>query len=96
LVRRAERWRWGSLYRWLRGSVEDKALLAAWPLPRKPGWLDHVNKPLTPAELAAVHRSVQRGCPFGGDNWTKRTIRRLGLESTIRPPGRPKKPENGS
>ena len=96
LVRRAEAWRWGSLYRWLRSSAEDKALLAAWPLPRKANWLDHVNAPQTEGELAALRRSVERGSPFGGDAWTERTIRRLGLDSTIRPQGRPKKPKNGS
>jgi len=96
LARRAEQWRWGSLYRWLRGSAEDKALLAAWPLPRKASWIDHVNDPLTEAELAAVRRSVQRGNPFGGSAWSERATRRLGLESTLRPRGRPKKHEKGS
>ena len=92
LVRRAEEWRWGSLYRWLRGAAEDKALLDAWPLPRKPSWVTHVNDPLTEAELAAIRRCVQRGNPFGGEQWSERTIRRLGLESTLRPRGRPTKP----
>ena len=96
LVRRAEQWRWGSLHRWLRGSTDDKALLAAWPLPRKASWIDHVNSPLTQAELAAVRRCIQRGNPFGVSPWSERTIRRLGLESTVRPQGRPKKPKNGS
>jgi putative transposase len=90
LVRRAEAWPWGSLFRWLRGSAEDKALLSAWPLPRKSGWVDHVNRPLTEAELAAVRKSVQRGTPFGSGDWSQRTVRRLGLESTLRPRGRPK------
>ena len=96
LVRRAEEWRWGSLYRWLRGSAEDRALLAAWPRPRKASWVEHVNAPQTEAELAAVRSSVQRGSPFGNDAWTERTIRRLELESTIRAQGRPKKHKNGS
>ena len=96
LVRRAEQWRWGSLFRWLRGSAEDKALLAAWPLPRKASWVDHVNDPLPAAELAAIRRSVNRGRPFGSPSWSDRIVRRLGLESTIRPQGRPKKPQNGS
>ena len=65
-------------------------LLAPWPLARKPSWVDHVKTPLTEAELAAVQRSVQWGCPFGDAAWSKRTVRRLGLESTLRPPGRPK------
>lgn len=96
LVQRAEAWRWGSLYRWLRGSAEDKSLLAAWPLARRPGWVDHVNAPLTEAELTAVRRSVQRGNPLGSKQWADRTIRRFALESTIRPEGRPRKPKNGS
>src|SRR5689334_12086832 len=43
LCRRAEAWPYGSLHRWLRGAAEDKRLLSAWPLPRKPSWSDHVN-----------------------------------------------------
>ena len=96
LVRRAERCRWGSLYRWLRGSVEDKQLLAAWPVARQPNWVEHVNAPHTAAELVALRRSAQRGCPFGDETWSEKAIQRLGLESTLRPPGRPKKQNNGS
>ena len=96
LTRRAERWRWGSLYHWLRGSAADKELLAAWPLARKAGWADYVNAAQTEAELQAVRRSVRRGSPFGDEPWSTRTARRLGLESTFRPLGRPKKPRIGS
>jgi putative transposase len=96
LVRRAEEWQWGSLYRWLRGSAEDQRLLSAWPLARRPGWVEHVNEPLTEAEFKAVQRSVERGCPFGDSAWSDRTVKKLGLESTLRPHGRPKKQKNGS
>jgi putative transposase len=96
LVHRAEQWQWSSLARWLRGSAEDQALLAAWPLPRKAGWVEHVNKPLTEVELAAVRSSVLRGKPYGGPSWSDRAVRRLGLESTLRPRGRPKKEDKGS
>jgi putative transposase len=96
LARRAEQWRWSSLFRWLRGSAEDKELLSAWPLPRKANWVDHVNTPQTEAELHAIRQSNYRGSPFGDDSWRDRTVRRLGLESTLRPQGRPKKPRNGS
>jgi putative transposase len=89
LVRRAEQWRWGSLYRWLRGSAADRALLAAWPLARKADWVAHVNAAQTEAELLAVRRSIVRGSPLGDASWSEQTVRRLGLESTLRPPGRP-------
>ena len=32
LVRHAEEWRWSSLYRWHRGTAEQKSLLARWPV----------------------------------------------------------------
>ena len=96
-VRRAEDWNWCSLYRWLHGAAEDKPSLAAWPAPRKAGWVEHVNAPQSEAELAAIRRSVERGNPFGNESWSDRAIRRLGLESTLRPRGRPKKQaEKGS
>jgi putative transposase len=98
LVHRAERWRWGSLYRWQYGTAEDRALLSAWPVARKSSWVGHVNSLQTEAELQAVRRSVQRGSPFGDESWTERAARRLGLESSQRPPGRPRKqnrPRNG-
>ena len=95
-VRRAEEWRWGSLYRWQRGFSEDKELLAAWPLPRRPNWVELVNSPQTEAEMQAVHQSIQRGSPFGDERWTDRLVRRMGLESTLRRRGRPKKTEKGS
>lgn len=96
LVRRAEQWQFGSLARWLRGSSADQSLLAAWPLPRKANWVDYVNAPQSEAELAAVRHSVQRGSPFGNESWSERTVRRLELESTLRPQGRPKKQRIGS
>lgn len=96
LVRQAEAWRWGSLHRWLRGNAEDKALLATWPLPRKPSWVDHVNAPQSEAEVAALRRCIERGSPFGNDSWTARTVSRLGLETTLRPRGRPRIQEKGS
>ena len=91
LVRRAEEWRWGSL--WVRavGSVEQKAWLSGWPVPRPRDWRDHVNRPQTKAEVAAIQRSVQRGAPYGSDAWVASTASDLGLQSTLRAPGRPRK-----
>jgi putative transposase len=54
-----------------------------------------VNAPEKKAELEALRRSVRRGCPFGDPSWSDRTVRRLGLEMTVRPHGRPRKQRNG-
>lgn len=96
LLERAEDWRWGSLYRWKYGSPEAKRLLAPWPYPRLPGWVEHVNRPQSDAELSALRRCVKRGCPFGAPGWCDQMVRRLGLESTLRPHGRPQRQRNGS
>jgi putative transposase len=96
LVERAEDWPWSSLSRWRERTAEAKRLLSAWPLARRPGWVEHVNAPQSEAELAALRRSLQRGSPFGDERWTDRMARRLDLESTLRPRGRPKKAGKGS
>ena len=92
LVRRAELWPWSSLgVSSHRAAAEEAPPLAAWPLVRPRNWAERVNQPLTEAEIEAVRVSIQRGRPFGGASWQKRTARRLGLESTFRPRGRPRK-----
>ncbi len=91
LVRRAEEWRWSSLWRRQFGDSESRKLLSAWPLPRPRDWRKVVNRPQSEAELKALRQSVQRGTPFGTTQWQVRTANRLGLEWTIRPRGRPRK-----
>jgi REP-associated tyrosine transposase len=94
LVERAEDWRWCSLNRRVRSKAGGASWLSAWPLERPRRWLKQVNTAQTEAELAALRRSVKRGCPFGEALWSDRMVRRLGLEMTTRPQGRPKKLNN--
>jgi len=89
LVTRAEEWRWSSLHERLLGQAMP--WLDAGPAPRPADWLQSVNEAHTEAELARLRQSVQRGCPFGGPDWTTQTAAALGLEFTLRPCGRPKK-----
>ena len=92
LVKRAEDWRWSSLWRWLHPAAnQDQPALCPWPIDRPPDWLARVNRALTKKELEAVRTSVDRGRPFGSEPWQHRTAKRLGLESTFRPRGRPPK-----
>jgi len=91
LAQRAEHWRWSSLWRRIHGDAESGSFLSAWPLPVPQNWVDLVNAPQTVAELEALRRSVQRGCPFGSPDWQKQTAAGLGLNHTLRPPGRPRK-----
>jgi putative transposase len=94
LVRRAEEWPWCSLD--LRQSpasqtAEERPLLSEWPVDCPANWTKLVNQPQTAAEEEALRRAVQRGRPYGGATWEKQAAGRLGLQSTLRSRGRPRK-----
>jgi putative transposase len=89
LVARAEDWRWSSLCR--RPASEARLPLSTWPVPRPSRWTARVNQPQTAGELAAIRHSIRRGRPYGGEAWTTRIAHKFGLESTLRPRGRPRK-----
>ena len=91
LVDRAEDWRWGSLWRRIQQTAPEPKLLSACPVRRPENWVAHVNKPLTEKEIQAVRLCANRGRPLGDAAWIELTARKLGLESTLRSPGRPKK-----
>ncbi|MBI3412015.1 MAG: transposase [Planctomycetes bacterium] len=96
LAARADEWRWGSLWRRRHGDAAARKLLVAWPIAEPEHWLREVQRPQTEAELEALRRCVERGQPFGSENWMKKTSARLGLESSFRSRGRPRKAEKGS
>ena len=97
LVERAEEWRWSSLWRGLHPAEnDDKPVLCPWPISRPTDWVTRVNRALTKKELEAVRVSVVRGRPFGTDAGQDRTAKQLGLESTFRSRGRPRKTGDGA
>jgi putative transposase len=93
LVERAEDWRWGSLWRREQSAGPPEMLLPSdrWPAPPPRNWVTAVNRAETAAELEALRQCVARGRPYGALTWMARTVRRLGLENTLRPRGRPRK-----
>lgn len=90
LVRRAEEWRWSSLWRRTCEKPVSPEWLAPWPIEPPQHWLDWVNQPQTAAELESLRNSVQRGQPYGSRNWVRTTAEALRLDSTLRGRGRPK------
>ena len=90
LAERAEEWRWSSIWRRVNGTREQKGLLGEWPVSRPRNWTQLVNQPQTEAEVEAVRRALRRGQPFGDSDWVQKTAKRLGLESTLRAPHRPR------
>jgi putative transposase len=61
------------------------------PVPRPKDWLASSHEAGSQAELEAMRHSVERGTPYGDERWLKATVARLGLESTLRPRGWPRK-----
>jgi putative transposase len=91
LAPRAQDWRWGSL--WQRRQAQPPPWLLVteqWPVTLPDDWLGMENRPQSDGELEALRRSVRRGAPFGDEAWTRRTAAKLRLESSLRPPWRPR------
>jgi len=91
LTRRAENWRWSSLWRRQCGDPEAQAFLTDWPVTRPRDWLQRVNRPETDQEVKALRRCVDRSRPFGTIPWVQGMVDRYELTSTFRPRGRPRK-----
>ena len=91
LVRKAEQWRWSSVWRRQRGTVKQKKLLSSWPVPCPRYYLSLLNESQTPAEEEAVRNAIVKSSPFGSDLWVNKTVQRYGLEQTLSLVGRKKK-----
>ena len=94
----AQAWKWCSLWqrmqKMLPGDPMQWPVLAAWPVDAPRNWLSRVNQAASAAELDALRTSLRRGRPLGSEAWVGATAKRLGLTSTLRPRGRPKKAES--
>ena len=98
LVRRADDYPWSS-YR-VHGLGQADALvdtfityeaLSPQSKTRQRKWAEKVHRPLDDANLDAIRRSSATGLPYGDDTWVNRLAKRLELDLTIRPRGRPRK-----
>lgn len=97
LVKRAEDWHWSSLHARREGPDAIRSILRDWPV-QVPGaggvpqqWLRTVNAPQTQKELDAMRLCVKRGRPLGREGWVEQTAKKMGLTSSLRRPGRPRK-----
>jgi putative transposase len=82
-------WRWSSLAE--RSASREDGLLDALPLPLPGDWQKIVRRRWSKEELAELRESVNRGRPFGSAKWVAATAKKLNLEFTLRPRGRPRK-----
>ena len=91
LVRQAQAWRWSSAAIRLSGDEAMQSLLDEWPVSRPRNWLALLNEPQTELDEQRIAESIKRNRPLGEAEWVAKVVKRLGLEHTIRRPGRPAK-----
>ncbi len=89
LTESAKGWQWSSHIE--RISEKEGNVLTGLPIPLPINWTEYVDQALTTGEIERLRKSINRQSPYGNDNWIEKLCNELGLESTIRQRGRPKK-----
>jgi len=89
LVGRAQDWAYCGLSE--RSGRSGKVSVSQWPVDRPANWVNLVNAMPDRLTLDSLRDGVNGGKPYGSEQWVARTARRLGLEFTLRGPGRPRK-----
>ncbi|MFC1765335.1 transposase [Planctomycetota bacterium] len=84
-----EDWPWSSFA--IREGYESPFPLSDGPVKLPMNWKQLVHDHLPEKELDHLTNSIKRGAPLGHPEWAKATALRMGLESTLRSRGRPKK-----
>ena len=90
LVKRSADWPWCSLA--IRGGTEKPLVLSDGPIVLPRGWNPLVDG-ISDVPIAEIETCLQRGRPFGDDDWILKAAEDLALKSSLRPCGRPKKEE---
>ncbi|MEE9311475.1 MAG: transposase [Planctomycetota bacterium] len=79
----------------LRSEPDPDSSIVSWlfegPTSRPRPWLRFVNRVQAQEALRKLRLAVQRGSPFGDDEWIQNAAMKMGLESTLKPRGRPKR-----
>lgn len=83
LVEHAIDWAWSSL--------RFPSLSDPLPVDTPPEWVQWIDQPLFEHELVTLRTCVNRQQPFGREDWQVSIATTLGLESTMRRRGRPRK-----
>jgi len=74
----------------------DGIPLAQWPVDMPRNWQALVNQELNETEMAELRKCIARNRPFGEIDWMIKTATSLGLDSTLKTRGRPRKLKKGS
>jgi len=86
-----EDWRWGSAWRRIYGTAQQKKLLDAIPADLPDDYVKWINIAEKDDDINMIRTSVNKGMPYGEGTWVGEMISKHHLESTMKSPGRPKK-----
>jgi len=89
VVKSAKDWQWSSHRMRIEGT--QSALLSTLPIELPHDWGRLVDESLAIADLEKLRKSVRRQTPYGDLFWQTEICKKLGLESTTRSRGRPRK-----
>jgi putative transposase len=89
LVNRSLDWNWSSLAI-RKGIAKDGIAISKGPVDLPDNWLDMVDILPGETDLKKIEHCINRGVPFGRQDWVEQTAKKLHLTSTVKPIGRPK------
>jgi len=89
LVNSVKDWLWSSCMESL--GKKPKLLLDEVPIELPKEWDKFLDEPIAEKELDKLRQSTNRQAPYGDSLWQIEASKRFGLESTVRPRGRPRK-----
>ena len=90
LIRDPLAWKYSSLYRRYKGTEKEKKILGEWSIKEPKDYLTYLTTPESDDELEALRCSVNKGRPFGDDDWMLDMVEKHDLYSTTRSGGRPR------
>lgn len=90
LVKKAENWKWSSVWRRENGTTKQKEFLSNWPVHASKDYLNRLNQAQTESEEEAINRSIIKGNPYGDSGWVSGVVKKFNLEQTLRKVGRPR------
>ena len=73
-------------------DIDDK-LLDESPMILPNNWQEFINTKEDKIDVITIRNSIERQAPLGEESWTAKVSKMYGLESTLKPRGRPKKEE---
>jgi putative transposase len=91
LTNLCENWQWGSAWRRVFGTVNQKKLLDQKSFKLPDDYINWINTSEDSDFLEVIRTSVKKGVPYGREQWIEKMVLKYHLESTLKSPGRPRK-----